>query len=122
MTNELNRVLGNPDNIIMSDALKEVVEPYEALDQELLLDGHAFVCSLRSAVLLNQHDRMWKFVLEVPGLVFKDVLTATEILFSYDKILFANLQGLEFESENIDTQRVTLTFNEIFKVEEDKRE
>ena len=118
MSSEFHRILSNPDNVIMSDDLKDSFGSYETADQELMIDGYAFVCILKSALLLNRQDRAWKFVLEVPGLVFKDIASLPEISFSYDDVMFSNLQGLEFESENLDAQRVTLLLSEIIKLKE----
>ncbi len=118
MSSEFERILENPDHVIMSDDLRGSITSLETADQELLIDGYSFVCALKSAVLLSRQDRRWKFVLEVPGLVFKDIASLPSIILTYDDIKFSGLEGLEFESENLDTQRVTLILKEIIKTEE----
>ena len=118
MSSEFERILENPDHVIMSDDLRSSITSLETADQELLIDGYAFVCTLKSAVLLSRQDKRWKFVLEVPGLVFKDIAALPSIVLTYDGIKFSGLEGLEFESENLDAQRVTLILKEIIKTEE----
>lgn len=119
MISEFERVMANPDNVIMSDDLRSSVSSLKEADQELLIDGYAYVCTLKSASLLNPLDKRWKFVLEVPGLVFKDIASLPEVILTYDDMEFSELQGLEFIAENLETQRVTLVLKQIIKLKED---
>ena len=115
---EFNRVLSNPGNVIMSEELENSVQAPDSKDQTLLLDGEGFVCTLRSAILLQLDCKKWKFYLEVPGLDFSDVCDVKNIQFRYGKRIFSELEGLEFEKENLGMTQLTLTLKDIVNTEE----
>ena len=115
---EMDRILGNPEHVIMSQDLENTVRPETKKDQTLLLDGEGFVCTLRGASLLQMKTRTWQFCLEVPGLDFSDICDVKNIQFRYGKRIFSELEGLEFESENLGTTQLSLTLSDIVNTEE----
>jgi len=62
--------------------------------------------------------RPWQFCLEVPGLDFSDICDVKNIQFRYGKRIFSELEGLEFESENLGTTQLSLTLSDIVNTEE----
>ena len=118
MKSELDRVLTNPEHVIISDTLQELLPSESNLSQSLFLDGSEYVCTLKSATLINASTRTWKFVLEVPGIGFQDIAAFPEMGFVYGSLKFSDFQGIEFETSNLETQCVTLVLRQIINLEE----
>lgn len=110
MSSEFDRVLGNPDHVIMSQELQDSLpKPNESEDQILMVDGMGYVSILKSATLVNSNTPIWKFTLEVPGIRFKDLMSLKNIEFHYDSLIFKKVKEMSFETENLEMPRVTLT-------------
>jgi hypothetical protein len=99
MEPEINRVLANPDNVIMSEELGALFPPAEEFDQFLVISDEHFVCRLKSARLTYPFTKTWEFEFEVPGLDFVDIIEAPNIVFSYKETAFTKPKKLLYTSE-----------------------
>ena len=121
MTAEIDRVLTNPDNLIMSDDLDSLFGSEISVDQTVVLDDMTFVCGLKTAKLLCALDKRWEFELEVPGLEFGDVIGIPSVSFKYGSYTFAEMESLEMICEDA-TKFLVLILNEIITREEEVNE
>ena len=121
MIAEIDRVLSNPDNLIVSDDLDSLLGSEMTVDQTVVLDEMAFVCSLKTAKLLSAQDRRWEFKLEVPGLEFGDIAGIPSVSFNHGPHTFAKLESLEMIC-NDGTKCLVLVLKEIITSEEDDDE
>ena len=90
-------------------------------DPTITFAGMTFICSLKSAQLLNAGDKVWEFELEVPGLDFSDVAPIPEIIFSYGEHRFGFMRSLKVVYEGA-TKYLVLSLEEIINKEENDNE
>ena len=123
---EFDRVLNNPDHVIMSDELADQItslnEKFDldisASDTQLLeIDGRAFVASLVKAKRLDSITDTWEVFISVPGLAFDDIVDAEQFLFSYNDTQFTGAAHVEFALEGLD-RFLTLTLRRILTKDE----
>ena len=118
MSSEIDRVLANPEHMIMSADLENEFHADPSTVSPLLnLDGASYVCTLVSATLLKPETRRWEFLLEVPGIQFEDIITLPNIQFEYGDSLFGEVEDLKIEMKNLEARYVLLSLREIIKEE-----
>jgi hypothetical protein len=114
MSSEFDRVLSNPDHVIMSQELQNSIpETLDPEDQILMVDGVGYVVILKNALIHDASSSVWKFILEAPGIRFRDLVSLNNVEFHYDNLVFKQMKELSFETENLEMPRVTLTFSSI---------
>ena len=118
MDDEVERVMTNPDNVIMSDGLSEVLNAATVYEQNLVLNDVTFMCNMRSAKLLSLEYREWEFELEVVGLDFTVIAAIPEVFFNYGERTFANMRAVEIIRREPDNFLI-LALREIVITEED---
>ena len=118
MYEELDRVMSNPDNVIMSEGLSDVLNVASVHEQTLTLNDATYMCTMQSAKLLSMATHKWEFRLEVPGLDFADVAMVPETVFSYGERTFADVSSIEMICEHPDNFLI-LALREIVITEED---
>jgi len=95
MTNdEMNRVLANPDHIIMSDGLELSLGELDVTEY-LELDSNLLICELLS-VKRNLNLNSWEFHLIVPGLTFQDFVSFDRAIFRHGDLSFLLIDKFEF--------------------------
>jgi len=115
---ELDRVMSNPDNVIMSEGLSDVLNVASVHEQTLTLNDATYMCTMQSAKLLSMATHKWEFRLEVPGLDFGDIAMVPEAAFNYGGRTFADLSSIELICEHPDNFLI-LALREIVIAEED---
>ena len=108
---EVQRVMSNPDHVIMSDDLASVLSDIEAGSTEYLsLDDNTLVCELQVAKRLTR--TLWEFELVVHGLTFKEFVSFERAIFQYGDMQFLLTDQFEFINETkIITSRAMRIFN-----------
>lgn len=97
---EVERVLSNPDNLIMSEELSTILSGDESPTQSLVLDGDALACILVRGELLDYACRAWKFLLQVPMIEFDRLLDLPSIEFMHGDKKFSNADDITFFIED----------------------
>ena len=108
---EVQRVMSNPDHVIMSDDLAlALADVEEAAGEYLSLDENTFVCELQQA---KRHTKTsWEFELVVHGLSFGDFVSFERAVFQYNDMQFLLTDQFEFISETKTiTSRAIRIFN-----------
>jgi len=114
---EFDRILENPDHVILSDELTDSLNILTPDTQLLEIDGRAFVAILVSA---KRHDTVtdnWEIEMSVPGLSFDDVAQAREFLFCYNDLQLSGSESVEFKLEGVD-RFLILSLKRIFNKDE----
>ena len=109
--NEVDRVLKNPDHVIMSDGL-EISLSSDSFEEYLDLDNNVLVCELISA---KRHSKSsWELQLSVPGITFHDFASLDKAVFHHDNFTFLLTDNFEFinDTGNTITARATRIFKE----------
>jgi len=114
---ELDRILQNPDHVILSDSLSEDLDILTSDTQLLEIDGRTFVASLMNAKSYDTITGNWKIQVSVPGLSFDDVASAKKFLFCYNDLQLGGSGPIEFEREGVD-RFLTLSLKRIFSKDE----
>jgi len=114
---ELDRILQNPDHVIMSDNLSDSLGVLTPDEQLLEIDGRAFVAALINAKSDDTVTGNWKIEVSVPGLSFDDVATAREFSFYYNDLHLSGTGSLEFKLEGVD-RFLILSLKRIFNKDE----
>jgi len=97
---EVERVLSNPDNLIMSEELSTMLSGDESPTQSLVLDGDSYACVLVRGELLDHVCHEWKFLLQVPTIEFDRLLDLPTIEFVYGDKKFSNVGDVAFFVED----------------------
>ena len=114
---ELNRIMQNPDHVIMSDDLSDSLDVLTSDTQLLEIDGRAFVAILISAKSHDTATGNWEIQVSVPGLSFDDVATAKKFSFCYNDLQLGGSGSVEFTREGVD-RFLTLSLKRIFSKDE----
>ena len=93
---EIQRVLENPDHVIMSEEL-ELSLGNEAVAEYLELDNNLLICEVLSAK--RNSKTSWKFQLKVPGLTFQDFASFEKATFQYGDFYFLLTDNFEFVND-----------------------
>jgi len=121
LTLEIDRVMSNPDNVIMSHDLNNLFESEIVTDQTITMDDLTFVCKIKSAKLLSAQDRRWEFKLTVPALNFSDIAGIPNITYTHGDRTFSKLESLEMICEDV-SKFLILVLKEIITSEEKSNE
>jgi len=114
---ELDRILQNPDHVILSDELSDSLDILTPDAQMLEIDGRAFVATLVNAKCHDTVTGNWKIQVSVPGLSFDDVATAREFLFCYNDLQLSGSELVEFKLEGVE-RFLILSLKRIFNKDE----
>jgi len=122
MPSELDRVMTNPDHVIISDDLASQLDGVELdtllIDTQLLeIDGAAFVASLVRAERVDAIDNTWKISVSVPGLTFDTIAVAQHFEFQYNNLRLAGTEIVDFVLEGTD-RFITLGLKRILTEDE----
>ena len=122
MPSEFDRVMSNPDHVIMSDDLASQIGGTEldvlAIDTQLLeIDGQAFVASLTRAERVDAIDNLWRISISVPGLTFDAIADAKHFEFQYNTLRLSGTEIVEFVRDGPD-RFITLALKRILTEDE----
>ena len=72
---ELKRVLGNPDNLIVSEEISDILSVDESTrtDVSVKINNRSFVCDAQKIKL---HEEVYEFTICVPSLSIEDLLSS----------------------------------------------
>ena len=107
----MDRVLGSPDHVIMSDGL-ELSLGTDSFEEYLDLDSNVLICELISA---KRHSKTsWELQLRVPGMTFNDFASFDKAVFHHDNFTFLLTDNFEFinDTNNTMTARATRILKE----------
>tara|TARA_Y100001963_G_scaffold66327_1_gene92438 strand:+ start:130 stop:474 length:345 start_codon:yes stop_codon:yes gene_type:complete len=94
--NEIQRVLTNPDHVIMSEEL-EIALGNDSPDGYLSLDDNLLMCELLSAK--RNSKTSWELQLSVPGLTFQDFVSFEKAVFQFGDLTFLLTDEFEFVND-----------------------
>jgi hypothetical protein len=114
---ELDRILQNPDHVILSDELSDSLNILTPDAQLLEIDGRAFAAILISAKSQDTVTGNWEIEVSVPGLSFDDVAVARKFLFHYNDLQMIGSGSVEFKLEGVD-RFLILSLKRIFNKDE----
>tara|TARA_Y100000034_G_scaffold110835_1_gene143338 strand:- start:2307 stop:2654 length:348 start_codon:yes stop_codon:yes gene_type:complete len=90
---EVQRILQNPDHVIMSDGL-ELSMGETSASEYLEIDNNLLVCNLLSA---KRNSKLsWDLNISVPGLTFQDFASFEKIIFRHNDLTFLLTENFEF--------------------------
>ena len=102
---EIERVLSNPDHVIMSEELELTLGASDTVSSEayLDLDSNLLVCELLSAK--RNSKTSWEFEISVPGLTFQDFALFEKAIFQFEDLVFLLTDEFEFVNDTSKTIR-----------------
>ena len=110
---EIRKMVGDKDHVIMSDGLDIDLGEFSPVEQFLEINGSRLICSTSRAKSPEGRLQAWEFDLEVPGLSLSDLVDINTITYWHGKLQFEVSPC--FEIKNLELAPIiTITANRIF--------
>ena len=120
---EFERVMQNPDHVIMSDGLSDLLQHQESYLQILSIDNQPFTCEVRKAKKYFPKNRSWnsdpewEFEIFVSGLTFSQVIDTQKITLQIDDLNFQASSSFELVKDS-DSYLIIFTARRIVNSDE----
>ena len=124
-TSEYDRVLSNPDNVILSEELQEILSNSEEVAQKdeshsgammakLIVSDEAYECSVKK--IIRRSKNQFDFKLSVPAFPVENFMKGDEVTVSFHDMLFTADESPKVAFRN--SGLLTFTARRILKNEE----